>query len=114
MNTTSLRKLTSAENVLIQYMLNHVNQISLFRGMSSDCLVEDLSDGGMGSFRFQGESDRTFGSELVSGKFVDSDGVDVIVSIYLDQNGHLFELDSWKVDHSPRLKLPNVSEISIL
>ena len=75
-------------------------------------LVESLNDGGMGSLRLhvQGKdsSCRKFGrvgSELM---FKDNDGVDVIVSLYLDQGSVPFELDMWKVTFAPVVEIPQV------
>jgi hypothetical protein len=113
MTTKPLRKLIPAEDSLVRYLLAHVDRKDLIDKLSSNCYVQDLPDGGMGSFRFEGEDKRTFGSELVGGKFVDSDGVDVLVSIYLDQSGNLFELDSWKANFSPRISDPDVSRLVI-
>jgi hypothetical protein len=51
---------------------------------------------------------------LVTGEFIDADGVPVQVGVNLDQRGQLFELDVWKVDFSPRLKWPSPSDVRIL
>lgn len=68
--------------------------------------VEDMWDGGMGGIRFV--SDRTarlLGRDLATETFVDADGVDVIATLSLDNYGDLFELDLWKVDFSPIVRL---------
>ena len=38
--------------------------------------------------------------------FTDEDGVKVIASLNVDSDGHLFELDIWKTDFSPLLRIP--------
>ncbi|WP_420885213.1 DUF6984 family protein, partial [Candidatus Symbiothrix dinenymphae] len=40
---------------------------------------------------------------------VDEDGVDVIASLNIDDTGDLYELDIWKTDFSPLIKLPWIS-----
>ncbi len=35
--------------------------------------------------------------------FVDEDGIDIIVSLNVDEKGILYELDVWKVDYSKRI-----------
>ncbi|MEG2802620.1 hypothetical protein [Stenotrophomonas sp.] len=68
--------------------------------------VEDMDDGGMGSIRFVSDKlDRHLGEELVRKVFLDEDGVEVIVTLSLDNDGDLFELDIWKVDFSPVVSL---------
>jgi len=69
--------------------------------------VLDMDDGGMGSLRFtSGTLDPVFGRTVAEGWFMDDDGLPVMLWLNLDQNDDLFELDSWKVDSSPRRRLP--------
>ena len=53
------------------------------------------------------EEDRLYGSTISEYKYKDIDGIDVIVSLNLDKNNNLFELDIWKVDFSELLSLPD-------
>jgi hypothetical protein len=73
----------------------------------------DLRDGGMGSIRLTGEFDRPrkMGSELVTAHYIDEDQIPVIISINLDQEGRLFEIDFWKVDFSPLKRYPTPKEL---
>lgn len=69
--------------------------------------VSDMDDGGMGSLLFDTtKPHRIFGRALSEGCFKDEDGFPVLVAIYLDMEDEIFELDSWKVDFSPRRRLP--------
>jgi len=69
--------------------------------------VEDMADGDRGSFCFVStELGRYMKSQLAEGWYEDSDGVPVSVTVNLDQFGALFELDSMKLDATPRLRLP--------
>ncbi|MDN3575699.1 hypothetical protein QWZ03_02805 [Chitinimonas viridis] len=71
-------------------------------------VVEDIADGGMGSIRFVHESSmpRLFGSTVVEAEYIDSDGIVVSITVSLDNQGDLYEVDFWKVDFSPLLKYP--------
>lgn len=70
--------------------------------------VSDMADGGMGSLRFDsGKSHPRYGRTIAEGWFKDADGMPVALALYVDREDDLFELDSWKVDFSPRLKLPH-------
>lgn len=75
--------------------------------------VQDMRDGGMGSLRFSGAERRRFGSTLAEAEFRDADGTLVSVALMLDEAGELFELDIWKVDFSPLLRIPPVDQITI-
>ena len=69
-------------------------------------LVEDLDDGGMGSFRIGSHENRMFGAVAAECHFTDSDGVLVLMALNLDEAGQPFELDSWKVDFSKLVAFP--------
>lgn len=64
----------------------------------------------MGSLRLTGpwsSSSPSFGSCAAEVKFVDTDGIDVYVSLYLDTANLPFELDVWKVNYEPVVALPD-------
>lgn len=70
--------------------------------------VSDMEDGGMGSLRFaSGTNHPRYGRTIAEGWFKDVDGMPVALALYLDREDDLFELDSWKVDFSSRLRLPH-------
>jgi hypothetical protein len=70
--------------------------------------ASDMDDGGMGSLRFiSGKTRPRYGRTIAEGWFKDTDGMPVALALYVDREDDLFELDSWKVDFSPRLRLPH-------
>ena len=82
----------------------------------SQIRVRELNDGGMGSLRLvvsgASSENQVFGRRAAEYEFADMDGVTVIASLNLDQDGLPFELDVWKVDFTPtaRLARPNAQE----
>jgi hypothetical protein len=76
--------------------------------------VQDMADGGMGSIRCCKADKRRFGKEIAKGAFQDADGVPVSVTLNLDQQGELFELDVWKVDNSPLVRYPDLNDFRIV
>lgn len=78
-------------------------------------LVEDMQDGGMGSIRFvaPGEPEQSFGDAIAEAEYIDEDGVLVSITINVDQNENLFEVDFWKVDFSPLRRYPKPVDVSI-
>lgn len=77
-------------------------------------LVQQMNDGGMGSLRTCSiRADRMLGRIVAEGEFRDADGTPVFVAINEDQYGELFELDVWKADFSPLIRIPEASQIEI-
>jgi hypothetical protein len=107
----SNRKPTREEEELIDFLI----QKSL-KKFSSDwkeeITVQTMNDGGMGSLVIcstdKREQERRFGEQISEYHFIDKDGVDVIVSLNVDNNGNLFELDIWKTDFTPLINFPKV------
>ena len=75
--------------------------------------VQEMDDGGMGSLELvsRGSPSRR-GQESVTHKaavqFTDEDGVEVIASLNASEDGIPFELDMWKTDFSPIIRIPGV------
>ncbi|MGA7524213.1 MAG: hypothetical protein WBW84_17305 [Acidobacteriaceae bacterium] len=74
----------------------------------------DLNDGGMGSIRLvegADDSKRRMGRELVSVNYTDEDQIPVLISLNVDERGHLFEIDIWKVNFRPLLRYPGPDDL---
>jgi len=41
-------------------------------------------------------------------QFTDADGVEVLISLNVDADGRPFELDVWKTDFSPLVRMPSL------
>jgi hypothetical protein len=102
------RTLTPAERELVHLLLASKKDP---RTVTNSVL--DMRDGGMGSLRFSGSEQRCYGSTLAEAEFKDADGTPVSVALMLDETGDLFELDIWKVDFSPLVRIPPVEQITI-
>ncbi len=102
------RELTQPERALVTFLLASKHDSRLVTG-----LVEEMADGGMGSLLFVGSKDRIYGSTLAEAEFRDDDGTPVIAAINLDSDGQLFELDIWKVDFSPLIRIPSTDQVTI-
>ena len=105
-----LRKASPDEERLIDELVRR-STLRLARGWEAELLVETMKDGGMGSLLLfpNGErpGKRAFGGVASELEFKDEDGVDVLVSLNLDKEGRLFEVDSWKVDFKPLTRIPD-------
>ncbi len=69
-----------------------------------------MNDGEMGSLILYPngitEVNRIFGNQISDYQFKDYDGVDVVVSLIIDTNGNLFELDMWKTNFEKLIHFP--------
>lgn len=72
--------------------------------------VNEMSDGGMGSLYFirvgKSKDERQFGKCISERQFLDSDKIPILVSLNLDQDEELYELDIWKADFSQLINFP--------
>ena len=108
-----IRSLTEAEQRLIAGLLCMTPEGASLKYQLAGARVQTMLDGGMGSVRFVGSSSRRAGRVLVSTAAHDADAVPLLISLDLDQHGHLFELDVWKVDFSSLKRLPEPSDVTL-
>jgi hypothetical protein len=112
------RKLSREENALLIALLRGKDQDPHLVESLKDLAVREMNDGGMGSLLLlpEGLEDtaRSFGKQLVLGEFIDSDGVPVSVTVNLDKEGRLYELDVWKVNFEPIKTWPDPQSVKIL
>jgi hypothetical protein len=78
-------------------------------------LVQDMADGGMGSIRFAKpiSTHRRLGREASLAEYIDEDGVPVSITLNLDQEDNLFEVDFWKVNFAPLLRYPRPRDLKL-
>ena len=107
-----MRPLRSEESQVLEALLGMVPR-SAQPPLEKELFAVDLSDGGMGSIRLAGKSDppRKMSKELMTANYIDEDQIPVIISLNLDQDGRLFELDFWKVDFNPLKRYPTPAEL---
>lgn len=105
------RELTKNEQQLITFLISN-SSVNISTNWNEGLLARPLDDGGMGSLYLLYKDSplnnkRKFGKQASECQFRDVDGVLVIASLYLDEDGNLFELDMWKVDSSKLIKMPS-------
>ena len=109
-NMTSVSRYpTESEYSVIKYMADkaHYEWHECDNGMR----VAEMQDG-MGSLLLipakQTTKDRTFKAQISDALFKDVDGIDVIVSLNIDQDGFLYELDVWKMNYGRIIDYSNL------
>ena len=99
-----VKEISGIQKTALEYLAG-IAGIFLSEDWDRGLLVKELADGGMGSFQvFQNQVEpsgvRTFGKRVSEYQYNDRDGVPVLVSLNLDSEGRLFEVDVWKIDYS--------------
>lgn len=107
-----MREISKAEYEFLRAIFSAARQDLDVLGVSERSPVESLKDGGMGSIRFlrgaaDTEEDRQMSKSIVEGEFKDLDGMPVSFTVDVDSDGHIFELDIWRVDFEPLKRLPS-------
>jgi hypothetical protein len=115
------RNFTKEETVIVSFLLRATKKDDVYiSNFFSETQCSVMNDGGMGSLHFMprgqmiANDDRAFGYEMSACHFTDEDGVLVCVALYADSVGLPFELDVWKVDFSPLIRMPNEESELIL
>ncbi|MFN0053680.1 MAG: DUF6984 family protein [Planctomycetales bacterium] len=111
------RRITDRERALIACLLESTPLARHLIDSLDDMLVTEMADGGMGSLvlipkGFENVA-RRFGEQVALGVYIDADGVPVSVALNLDQQKRLYELDLWKVNFTPVLRLPDPAEVRL-
>lgn len=105
------RKPTAKEVRLLEILVKNAS-ISFSHNWKENLLVRPMDDGEMGSLYLfpNGKviESRTLGKQISDFQFTDLDGIEVIVSLNIDSDGNLYELDIWKTDFSKLINLPNI------
>lgn len=105
-----LRSPSKDEVRLLEFLLSKAQIGVLSEDWRAKLRVSEMEDGGMGSLRLFPDGsqveDRKFGRRASECQFTDEDGVEVLASLNLDQDGNLYELDIWKTDFGKLIRIP--------
>lgn len=105
------RKPSIDEERLLELLVRK-SSVEIPKNWKDGLLVSPMDDGKMGSLRLfmRGKKmkNRVLGKQVSDFQFTDLDGVEVIVSLNIDSNGNLFELDVWKTNFEKILKFPQL------
>lgn len=109
----SSRKPTIQEERLLELLVKK-SSIALPENWKDGLLVRPMNDGGMGGLYLYPKGKeiegRVLGEQISDFQFTDLDGVEVVASLNVDNNGDLFELDIWKTDFGRLLEFPDLIE----
>jgi len=110
-----LRPLRKEEKALITKLVTGTPFEAEILPLISGVRVRDMPDGGMGSIKFRQRPKKPgLGKAIAEGAFRDADGVPVSVTLNLDGDGELLDLDVFKADFSPLVRYPDPDDIKVI
>lgn len=108
------RLLTETERYLVKFLLQKIHREDLYNEMLQVIEIKD----GMGSLYFcrsdKLRGQRKMGSQLIVYEMKDFDEIPISISINIDKDNQLFELDVWKVDFSKPIILNRLADLKNL
>jgi hypothetical protein len=110
MEKLQVRHISDKELQLISYLISMTKDRP--EGLIIPITVYPMNDGGMGSIRFVKNDDPyIYQRDLVQANYTDEDDVPVFISLNLNIDDKLFELDIFKGDFSPLKKYPTPQDL---
>jgi hypothetical protein len=103
------RKIKEEEINLIVFLLNKVGLTAIEYPINE--LVEEYEGYVMGSIGLGNPKVCPYAGDLIQAKYIDTDGKEVAITLTMDENGQLLDLDFWKVDFSKLLVYPKPEDL---
>lgn len=112
--TITGRRIRNDEAALLRAMLR--DRSAEWTAQIPGAMVKQMTDGAQASFQFASKLPgfRRFGKQVAEAAYTDDDGTHVSITINVDENGDLFELDVWKVDDTPLIRFPTPDDIVLI
>jgi hypothetical protein len=95
--------------IFIQFLIEENKSKTKISHIPDYCST--MNDGEMGSISFDLHNSATYGSDLIQVEYLDLDEILVIITLSIDTNGNLYELEFWKVDFCKLNKYPEPGDI---
>lgn len=103
------RKIREEEEILLLFFLQKLNLNPADYPIATE--VDDYEGGIMGSIGLGNPDEVPFGGDLIQANYIDSDGIEVVISLTKDTNNQLLDLDFWKQDFSKLLIYPKPKDL---
>ena len=109
MEELKTRPIKDAERLIIQHLLEFIkakpNQFEI-----SNTAFE-YEGGKMGSINLVNENQGEYKGDIAIAQYIDSDGVIVMITLTIDSNNNLLDLDFWKTNFEKLEKYPSPSDL---
>ena len=103
------RALREEEKIIIQFLLSKLNVADIEYAISDT--VEEYEGSHMGSINLNNPNADLYDKDLIQAEYSDADKIPVVLSLTVDKNNKLLDLDFWKFDFSRLVKYPKPEEL---
>jgi hypothetical protein len=110
MEELKTRPVKEAELILIQFLLAHI-KTDEHKFPISDTAFE-YEAGKMGSINLVNKNQGEYKGDIAIAQYIDSDGIIVMITLTIDSNDNLLDLDFWKTNFEKLLKYPSPSDLT--
>jgi hypothetical protein len=107
MNTK--RVLREEEKIIIQFLLSKLPATATEYSISDT--VEEYEGSHMGSINLNNPNADLYDKDLIQAEYTDADKIPVVLSLTVDKNNQLLDLDFWKSDFSRLITYPKPEEL---
>jgi hypothetical protein len=104
------RLIKEEEKVLILFLIDKIGHSP--KQYDLDVLVDEYEGGKMGSISFSLDEAATYAGDLIQVDYVDTDGVEVVITLTHDINNNLLDFDFWKMDFSKLITYPKPNQVT--
>lgn len=109
MEELKTRPVKAVELELIRFMLNHIKAAPNQFPISETAF--EYEGGKMGSINLVTDNQGEYKGDIAIAQYIDSDSVEVMITLTIDTNDNLLDLDFWKVNFEKLEKYPTPEEL---
>lgn len=106
------RLIKKEERTLVLFLLTQADINALDYSIAEE--VYEYEGGVMGSINLAGSDPDLYDSDLIQAEYMDSDGIEVVITLTKDKNNNLLDLDFWKVNFSKLIRYPTPELLTLL
>ncbi|PKP47354.1 MAG: hypothetical protein CVT94_11725 [Bacteroidetes bacterium HGW-Bacteroidetes-11] len=111
-NTMHHRNIRKEEKALILFLLSNCGYSAIDYLIAEE--VFEYEGGVMGSINLAGSEPDLYDSDLIQAEYMDSDGIEVVITLTKDKNNNLLDLDFWKMNFSKLIRYPTPELLTLL
>lgn len=106
-----MRTIRQEEKTIIEFLLRILGL--KFEDFPISNTVYEYEGGVMGSISMQDTDGSTYLRDLIQVQYVDSDQIPVVITLTIDKQEKLLDLDFWKEDFSKLLSYPSPDKLRV-
>lgn len=109
MEELKTRPVKETEILIIQSLLNHIK--ADLKQFPINNTAFEYEGGKMGSINLVNDNQGEYKGDIAIAQYIDSDGVIVMITLTIDTNNNLLDLDFWKVNFEKLITYPTPTDL---